>query len=128
MRRIYYAGAEPGQDSRLAGVKLVPGAAVDVPEELAETLVAEGNFAAEPQERADTITWYEPEPGVELLALDGIGEGRAAWLVDYGIPDLAAMAALDIDRQDRLAEDMPRVGEEDVRAWVGQAGELLTEE
>jgi predicted flap endonuclease-1-like 5' DNA nuclease len=134
MKRLYYLSEGPDQDSRLAGVNLTSGQAVDVPEELAAILLAEGNFAEElleglalePEAPETEITWYEPPPGEELLALDGVGQGRAGWLVEYGIPDLAAMAALDDAAQEVLAEAMPRIALDDVRAWVEQAGELLT--
>lgn len=129
MQRIHYIGAEPWSDKRLPGVELRYGSMVDMPEELAETLLREPQYSELPAPpvpmseipKPDPIVWYEPEPGEELKALTGVSDSRAKWLAQYGISTLAEMAALTYTDMSALAEAMPRVSLEQVEAWVAQA-------
>ena len=122
-------------DPRLAGVELRRGVAVDVPDEMAEELLAE-DFSieapaplpvidvidgGEPDVPASGIVWYEPPPGEELLGLAGIGQSRADALVELGISTLVDMADLSPDAIAEIADAMPGVSEAQVLAWVEEA-------
>lgn len=120
MPRIYYSG-EGAIDNRLAGVELHHGVAVDVPEELADELLTEEAFALDEPEPLEAVEWYEPDPGEELTALDGIGPAVAAKLVDGNIITLTDMASLSDSEIVEIAEDLPRVTEDMVRGWVSEA-------
>ena len=76
---VYYVLSEPGTDERLPGVPLEYGLSVKVPEKLAAELLEDIAFAdllGAPVEpvliQESDIEWYVPEPGVELLVLDGL--------------------------------------------------------
>jgi predicted flap endonuclease-1-like 5' DNA nuclease len=134
MQRVYYTGDEIKMDSRLAGVELARGVAVDVPDALVEELLAADDFSldapaprptleiADGEAEADSgIVWYEPPPGEELLGLAGIGPSRADALADLGISTLVDMADLAPDGVAEIADAMPGVSEEQVLAWVEEA-------
>jgi predicted flap endonuclease-1-like 5' DNA nuclease len=129
MRRIIYIGAEPWVDKRLAGVELNYLTKIDMPEELAETLLREPQYSDLPAPpvpmsefpEPEPVVWYEPLPGEELKALSGVSDSRAKWLANYGISTLADMAGLTYTDMAELAEAMPRVGLETVEGWVAQA-------
>lgn len=132
MRRVYYLGKEPATDPRLAGVELVYLSQIDMPEELAATLLREPMYSELPAppvpmseipEPKPIITWHEPEPGEELRALSGVSDSRAKWLSQYGIDTLADMASLAYSDMAALADEMPRVSLNQVENWQKQAEE-----
>lgn len=123
--RVYYIGREPATDPRLAGVQLRFGFAVDVPDPLGVQLIAEDIYTDRADEAAIPIDWYKPEPGEELLHLDGVGEGRAAMLVEHGITDLEGLLGLTEAEIVQLAAQLSGVTEARLRGWIEEARTTL---
>lgn len=126
--RVFYIGKDRLVDPRF-NRELYPGYAMDCPDEMAKALLAEGCFSTRPGAPVDArpateITWYKPEPGVELLALDGVGKGRASAMVGAGVSFLDDLIALDDAGAERLASAMKGVSLDDVRTWISQARKI----
>ena len=139
MKRVWLVGVDWQGHSQMPGVILNIGSPVDVPEDLAATLLASGDFVDEqPGEhflteiRAKHIE-VAPEPLIEVLGmqeqpetlqdLEGFGPKRRERLGAWGIYTVQDLADLPDALMDEIARQEPGISKSLLRRWRLQAQE-----
>lgn len=136
MKRIWFTGSAWRGHPAMPGIVLVTGSAVDVPEDLAKSLVASGEFAEEAPAKVPAISG--PWPGASevvlpfteiassamtqarpktLTEISGLGPFAEEKLAAYGITTVDDLAGLEDSLMEEIADKTPGISKSLLRRW-----------